>query len=351
MGASACMGALAGRGRDAAYMRGQRGQQGSIWAAQAGLAAMAALPAGRTWLHLAAPGSPTAAWPRAAGRTACACGSAPKPARAPPPPRCCLSPPHTPAPPPPPAGSKSKRQTLKQKYKILRKVKEHHRKKRREERKAGHKKKEPKDPGIPKQWPFKEELVAQLQAQREAHLARERTKRDERRRQKVRRGGVGLGRVLRRGSQRLGALRRASLGLPPAARPWPGTSALRPPCLRHICTQPLSPCTHIYPYPPPPFPRRRSWRRRAAWSTTRRRSRARRWTRCGARPPSGGASTRRRPPTAARAGASPTTRAAPSSRSLSRRAGMLLALAAAALIAVVKLGCLGTRLGGLPSLA
>ncbi|GAB4820326.1 hypothetical protein N2152v2_007372 [Parachlorella kessleri] len=81
-------------------------------------------------------------------------------------------------------GSKSKRQTLRQKYKILRKVKEHHRKKRKEERKLGNKKKEPKDPGIPKQWPFKEELVAQLTAEKEAHAARERLKRDERRRQK-----------------------------------------------------------------------------------------------------------------------------------------------------------------------
>lgn len=66
--------------------------------------------------------------------------------------------------------SKSKRMTLKQKYKVIRKVKEHHRKKRKEENKAkrlGIKKKEPKDPGIPAAWPFKEELIAQLRAQKE----------------------------------------------------------------------------------------------------------------------------------------------------------------------------------------
>lgn len=41
-------------------------------------------------------------------------------------------------------------------------------------------------PGIPKAWPFKEELVAQLKAQRDAHLTREKAKREERRKQKVR---------------------------------------------------------------------------------------------------------------------------------------------------------------------
>lgn len=63
--------------------------------------------------------------------------------------------------------SKSKRTTLKQKYKILRKVKEHHRKKRKEARKLGLKKREPKDPGIPNAWPFKQELIEQLAAQKE----------------------------------------------------------------------------------------------------------------------------------------------------------------------------------------
>lgn len=42
------------------------------------------------------------------------------------------------------------------------------------------------DPGIPKAWPFKEELVAQLQAQRDAHVARERAKHEAARKRKVR---------------------------------------------------------------------------------------------------------------------------------------------------------------------
>jgi nuclear GTP-binding protein len=64
--------------------------------------------------------------------------------------------------------SKSKRVTLRQKHKVLRKVKEHHRKKRKEakkEGKAGRKKVE-KDPGIPNEWPFKEQELKALEARR-----------------------------------------------------------------------------------------------------------------------------------------------------------------------------------------
>lgn len=63
--------------------------------------------------------------------------------------------------------SKSKRVTLKQKYKVLRKVREHHRKTRKEAKKLGLKKRAPKDPGIPNAWPFKQELIQQLAAQKE----------------------------------------------------------------------------------------------------------------------------------------------------------------------------------------
>lgn len=77
--------------------------------------------------------------------------------------------------------SKSKRQTLRQKYKVIRKVKEHHRKKRKEAKKLGIKKKEPKDPGIPNSWPFKEELIEQLTAQRQRQLARQQALKDARR--------------------------------------------------------------------------------------------------------------------------------------------------------------------------
>jgi nuclear GTP-binding protein len=69
--------------------------------------------------------------------------------------------------------SKSKRQTLKHKYKVLKKVKEHHRKKRKEANKSGQKNKGPKEPGIPNSWPFKEELIQQMAAQRERAAARQ----------------------------------------------------------------------------------------------------------------------------------------------------------------------------------
>ena len=65
--------------------------------------------------------------------------------------------------------SKSKRVTLRQKHKVLRKVKEHHRKKRKEAKKegrAGQRKKVEKDPGIPNEWPFKEQELKALEARR-----------------------------------------------------------------------------------------------------------------------------------------------------------------------------------------
>jgi len=64
--------------------------------------------------------------------------------------------------------SKSKRVTLRQKHKVLRKVKEHHRKKRKEAKKegkaGGQRKKVDKDPGIPNEWPFKEQELKALEA-------------------------------------------------------------------------------------------------------------------------------------------------------------------------------------------
>ena len=77
--------------------------------------------------------------------------------------------------------SKSKRTTLKQKYKVLKKVAEHHRKKRKELRKSGRKPKAPKDPGIPSQWPFKTELVKELEWEKQRAKAEQQRKRDERR--------------------------------------------------------------------------------------------------------------------------------------------------------------------------
>ncbi|CAA0823888.1 Guanine nucleotide-binding protein-like NSN1 [Striga hermonthica] len=65
--------------------------------------------------------------------------------------------------------SKSKRVSLKKKYKIIRKVKEHHKKKAKEAKKSGLNKKQKveKDPGIPNDWPFKEQELKALEARRQ----------------------------------------------------------------------------------------------------------------------------------------------------------------------------------------
>uniref|UniRef100_A0A2P2L6B7 CP-type G domain-containing protein n=1 Tax=Rhizophora mucronata TaxID=61149 RepID=A0A2P2L6B7_RHIMU len=64
--------------------------------------------------------------------------------------------------------SKSKRVPLKKKYKIIRKVKEHHKKKAKEAKKLNlkHKHKVEKDPGIPNDWPFKEQELKALEVRR-----------------------------------------------------------------------------------------------------------------------------------------------------------------------------------------
>ncbi|KAI0523303.1 hypothetical protein KFK09_005698 [Dendrobium nobile] len=64
--------------------------------------------------------------------------------------------------------SKSKRISLKKKYKVLRKVKEHHKKKAKEAKKLGlnRKRKVEKDPGIPNDWPFKEQELKALEERR-----------------------------------------------------------------------------------------------------------------------------------------------------------------------------------------
>ncbi|KAK9138323.1 hypothetical protein Sjap_008917 [Stephania japonica] len=64
--------------------------------------------------------------------------------------------------------SKSKRVSLKKKYKIIRKVKDHHKKKAKEAKKLGlnRKQKVEKDPGIPNDWPFKEQELKALEVRR-----------------------------------------------------------------------------------------------------------------------------------------------------------------------------------------
>ncbi|KAE9617554.1 hypothetical protein Lal_00035028 [Lupinus albus] len=66
--------------------------------------------------------------------------------------------------------SKSKRVPLKKKYKVIRKVKEHHKKKAKEAKKLNLKNKVEKDPGIPNDWPFKEQELKALEARRSKAL-------------------------------------------------------------------------------------------------------------------------------------------------------------------------------------
>ena len=86
--------------------------------------------------------------------------------------------------------SKSKRQTLKNKYKVLKKVKEHHRKKRKEAKKNGTLNKGPKDPGIPNNWPFKEELIQQLKASKERAAAHQKALREAHQPAAIEQGGL-----------------------------------------------------------------------------------------------------------------------------------------------------------------
>jgi nuclear GTP-binding protein len=64
----------------------------------------------------------------------------------------------------------SKRLLVKDKNKIARKVRQHHKKQRREAKKNPNKFKH-KDPGIPNSWPFKQELLAEIEAGRESERA------------------------------------------------------------------------------------------------------------------------------------------------------------------------------------
>ena len=82
--------------------------------------------------------------------------------------------------------SKSKRVSLHQKYKILKKVREHNRKKAKDLKKRGGKAKVPKDPGIPNAWPFKEQLVKELEFEREQAEAAKAARREAAKERRVR---------------------------------------------------------------------------------------------------------------------------------------------------------------------
>ncbi|PPD93984.1 hypothetical protein GOBAR_DD08998 [Gossypium barbadense] len=93
--------------------------------------------------------------------------------------------------------SKSKRVSLKQKYKVIRKVKEHHKKKAKEAKKLGlnRKKKVEKDPGIPNDWPFKEQELKALEARRARaleELEQKKAARKERIKKSITVGVIGL---------------------------------------------------------------------------------------------------------------------------------------------------------------
>ena len=53
--------------------------------------------------------------------------------------------------------------SCRKRYKIERKVREHNRKVRKEDKLNANKKKKTKDPGIPNMYPFKEQLLKQIQ--------------------------------------------------------------------------------------------------------------------------------------------------------------------------------------------
>lgn len=79
--------------------------------------------------------------------------------------------------------SKSKRVSLKDKHKVIKKVKEHHRKQRKEARKAGAGKKKPsllKDPGVPANFPYRDQVVKELKFEHDRIQAAEAAKREAR---------------------------------------------------------------------------------------------------------------------------------------------------------------------------
>ncbi|CAN0892200.1 Guanine nucleotide-binding protein-like NSN1 [Linum grandiflorum] len=89
--------------------------------------------------------------------------------------------------------SKSKRITLKQKHKVIRKVKEHHKKKAKEAKnliRTGKKKVE-KDPGIPNDWPFKEQELKALEVRR-ARALEEMEQKQAARKERARKRKLGI---------------------------------------------------------------------------------------------------------------------------------------------------------------
>merc|ERR1712137_781892 len=80
---------------------------------------------------------------------------------------------------------KSKRQSLRQKYKVERKVREHKRQVRKDARLNPQSSKK-KDPGIPNLWPYKEQMLARMQAQKERPEEKKQEVKEQRKKEKQR---------------------------------------------------------------------------------------------------------------------------------------------------------------------
>eukprot|EP00850_Spirogloea_muscicola_P021497 SM000251S08828 [mRNA] locus=s251:150151:154004:- [translate_table: standard] len=118
--------------------------------------------------------------------------------------------------------SKSKRMPLRKKYKILKKVKEHHKKAAKEAKKQAGKKQHKvlKDPGIPSEWPFREQELALLEQRKQRAAEEAQLKKEEKRQRAIKRrageeelpaagggtaGAVGIAGLARDAAERRGA--------------------------------------------------------------------------------------------------------------------------------------------------
>ncbi|KAK9081358.1 hypothetical protein Syun_031137 [Stephania yunnanensis] len=121
--------------------------------------------------------------------------------------------------------SKSKRVSLKKKYKIIRKVKEHHKKKAKEAKKIGlnRKRKVEKDPGIPNDWPFKEQELKALEARR-ARAVEELEQKKAARKERAQKRKLGL---LEEGERKLGSLEEGDLNHEEGNTREPSTDKIR----------------------------------------------------------------------------------------------------------------------------
>ncbi|ORY04208.1 hypothetical protein K493DRAFT_57420 [Basidiobolus meristosporus CBS 931.73] len=73
--------------------------------------------------------------------------------------------------------SQSKRMSCAKRFKITKRAAEKHRKDRKDAKKNPRPKKAKKDPGIPNNWPFKEQLLNQIEEERVKAESKERNKR------------------------------------------------------------------------------------------------------------------------------------------------------------------------------